>query len=95
MLIPLLRRDRLGFSEIYAFFQFFPDLEEREFFRFDVDNLAGLWVSALVSIIAFDFKTSKSPDFDSIPLDECLFHAFESGIHRNLSLFNGYSFSFG
>jgi len=63
--------------------QLLAHLEKRQFFRLDINLLTGFGISAGVCPVFFHEKGRQTPDFNTVPLCQCLGHLIEKNYVRN------------
>jgi hypothetical protein len=82
-------------SAIDTFPQFLPDLEKEQFLAVNMDEIAGLGVTAFIAIVTFHLETAKAPNFDAFLLHQGISHVLKNGVDHHFGLLQGNILSFG
>src|SRR6266849_3859810 len=83
---PGVRRGRLPAGSIDAIAKLFASAKEQAAFGLHRDDLAGLRVTALISLIILDVKRAEPPNLDVLAPTERFLHRLEDGLYRRLGL---------
>jgi hypothetical protein len=96
-LAPRLARPRPtgDLLNVHPILEFLTDFEERKLLGSDINDLAGLGISALIALVVLDFEAAETSDFHPLPSDECIFHVSENCVHHFFSLFERKIFGLG
>ena len=80
---------------VHFIFKFLTNLEKRKFLWSDLDDLAGFWVPAHISLVVFDDKTSKAAYLYAATRCQGVSHGVEDDIDDFFRFFIGKAIACG